>query len=129
LTRRRRIALVLDEMFSPVIAAELRSRGFDVLAVADDPELRSMSDPELYEWATERDRRIVTENVKDFRPLARQEIAGPGLLFTSTRAFPRSRRSIGLLIAALDAWFRRSDAALREPEDWLQRPPTQSRRK
>lgn len=122
MTRRRRVAL--DEMFSPVIAAELRSRGFDVLAVADDPQLRSMSDLELYEWATDQDRRIVTENVKDFRPLARQETAGPGLLFTSTRTFRRSRRSVGLLIGALDAWLRRSDASRRVSEDWLQRPST-----
>lgn len=128
MTRRRRVALVLDEMFSPVIAAELRSRGFDVLSVADDPQLRSMSDPELYKWATERDRRIVTENVKDFRPLARQETAGPGLLFTSARTFPRSRRSSGLLIGAIDAWLRTSDAGLRVPEVWLQRPSTRSRR-
>jgi len=127
-TRRRRAALVLDEMFSPAIAAELRSRGFDVLSVADDPQLRSMSDAELYKWATERDRRVVTENVKDFRPLARQEIAGPGLLFTSSRTFPRSRRSVGLLIGALDAWLQRSDAGVRGSEDWLQRPSPRSRR-
>jgi Domain of unknown function (DUF5615) len=127
-TRRRRVALVLDEMFSPAIAAELRSRGFDVLSVAADSQLRSMSDLELYKWATERGRRIVTENVKDFRPLSRQETAGPGLLFTSTRTFPRSRRAVGLLIGALDSWLRRSDAHLRGSEDWLQRPSTRPRR-
>ncbi len=123
------MALVLDEMFSPAIAAELRSRGFDVLSVADDPQLRSMSDPELYKWATERFRCIVTENVKDFRRLARQETSGPGLLFTSTRTFPRSRRYVGLLIGALDAWLRGSDAGLRLSEDWLRRPPPASRRR
>lgn len=43
--------LLLDEMFSPTIAEDLRRRGHDVLAVAGDPPFRSMSDPELYEWA------------------------------------------------------------------------------
>ena len=127
MSRRRRVALVLDEMFAPAIAAQLRKRGFDVVAVADDPQLRSMSDSELYQWAAEQDRQIVTENVKDFSPLARREATRPGLLFTSTRTFPRSRRSIGLLIAALDGWLRRGDAGSRPPEEWLQRPSSRSR--
>jgi len=68
-TRRAQVALLLDEMFSPVIAGELRRRGFDVIAVAADPQLRSMTDKELFIWAGEKGRRIVTENVKDLRPL------------------------------------------------------------
>jgi hypothetical protein len=108
-------------MFPPAMAAELRRRGFDVLAVAEDLQLRSMSDVELCRWANENGRRIVTENVKDFRPLAAMEDAGPGLLFTSSRAFPRSRRSVGLLISSLEAWLRKRDAKSRPSQDWLQR--------
>lgn len=116
---RRRVGLLLDEMFAPAIAAELRRRGFDVLAVSEDLQLRSMSDAELYTWATANRRRIVTENVKDFRRIAAREDEGPGLLFTSNRTFPRSRRSMGLLIAALEAWLRKGRA--RPSQDWLQR--------
>ncbi len=108
-------------MFAPTIAVELRRRGFDVLAVAEDPQLRALSDAELYKWAAENRRRLVTENVKDFRRLAATQTEQAGLLFTSSRTFPRSRRSVGLLIAALEAWLRRRGVRTRPPQDWLQR--------
>ena len=118
---RRRVALLLDEMFPPAIAAELRRRGFDVIGVAEDLQLRSMSDAELYQWATESGRRIVTENVKDFRRLASMVDEGPGLLFTSTRSVPRSRRSVGLVISALEACLRNHDPDSAPFQEWLQR--------
>jgi hypothetical protein len=114
-------------MFSPAVATELRRRGFDVLAVAEDAQLRSVSDAELYRWAASTRRRIVTENVKDFRRLLATEQEGPGLLFTSTRTFPRSRRSVGLLITALDAWLRKADVGSRPTVEWLQRASPVSR--
>lgn len=118
---RRQAALLLDEMFSPGIAAELRRRGHDVIAVAADPQLRSMTDTEIYAWASGERRRIVTENVKDFRRLLMQdsELAGPGLLFTSGRTFPRSRRAPGSLIVSLESWLTQPGVLVRPPEDWL----------
>jgi len=123
-TRRAQVALLLDEMFSPVIAGELRRRGFDVIAVAADPQLRSMTDKELFIWAGEKGRRIVTENVKDFRPLMIREGVPrkSALLFTSSRAFPRSRRRFGPLLAALEGWLRDPTVASRGPEEWLAPP-------
>lgn len=114
-------ALLLDEMFSPVIAQQLRERGRDVLAVAADPRLRAMDDAELYEWAGANGRRLVTENAKDFRPLLKggEGNAGPGILLTSSRTFPRSSRSVGLLVTALEGWLCRPDAFSRPSEDWL----------
>jgi len=114
-------ALLLDEMFSPVIAQQLRARGHDVIAVAADPRLRALDDAELCEWARSNGRRLVTENVKDFRPLlsGEQAKAGPGILLTSSRTFPRSRRSVGLLVTALESWLCLPDAFNRPPEDWL----------
>lgn len=125
-------ALVLDEMFSPAIAVQLRRRHHDVVAVAAEPALRSMTDGELLAWSVTQRRRIVTENVKDFRVLiARHRIDSsdsPLVLYTSSRTFPRSRRSIGMLVAALDAWLRRPDLAERPHEDWLElAPPTRRR--
>src|ERR1700686_831911 len=108
-------------MFSPSITAELRRRGHDVMAVAAEPELRSMTDPELYAWASAESRRIVTENVKDFLRLLMQEseLTGPGVLFTSARTFPRSRRAPGSLITALDNWLTLAGVDERPPEEWL----------
>ncbi|HVA58938.1 MAG TPA: DUF5615 family PIN-like protein [Mycobacteriales bacterium] len=120
----RRVALILDEMFSPAIAVELRRRGHDVVAVAADPQLRSMTDPELYEWAGTKTRRLVTENVKDFRRLlaADTERAVPGLLFTSSRRFPRSRHALSSVITALETCLNQPDAGGRPSEDWLPAP-------
>lgn len=61
--------LVLDEMFSPAIAAALRDLGQDVIAVAERGELRAMSDDDVFAWATSQRRWLLTENVKDFRPI------------------------------------------------------------
>ena len=88
------VTLLLDEMFSPAVAAELRALGHDVIAVADRPDLRSKSDEEVFAWANAEKRWLLTENVKDFRPIMLRALqAGPpgcGLLFTSSRAFPRT---------------------------------------
>jgi hypothetical protein len=117
---------VLDEMHAPAVAQALRDLGHSVVAVAEGPDLRAMTDDELFTWAAVQRRRIVTENVKDFRRLQlRAEESGqrsPGLLFTSSRTFPRSRRNPGPLIAALNTWLGRADAATRPGQDWL-RPP------
>ncbi len=120
------VPLLLDEMHATAVAAPLRDRGHDVLAVVEQDELRALTDEELFRWAAERGRRIVTENVKDFAPLLRrtEELGQPAapLLFTSSRTFPRSRRNPGPLIDALDAWLRAADFDERPLQDWLQRP-------
>lgn len=119
----RQVRLLLDGMFSPVIAEELIARGHQVRAVAADPELRAMTDAALCAWAEEGGYTLVTENVKDFRPLAAaSQASGRGitspLLFTSSRSFPRSRRNVGVLILALHAWLARGS---HPPEEWLGR--------
>jgi hypothetical protein len=109
-------------MHAPALAAALRELGHDVVAVAERSDLRALSDAELFAWAVAESRCIVAENVKDFRRLLlRADESGqpsPGLLFTSSRAFPRSRRNPGPLIRALDAWLRRADPDV-PAEDWL----------
>ncbi len=120
------MALLLDEMFAPVIARTLREHGHDVIAVADEPELRGLSDQELLSWASRGGRWIVTENVRDFQPLRRLADAAArpssGVLFTSPRAFPRSRRNPGPLIAALADWLDRSGSPEQGTEQWLPGP-------
>jgi hypothetical protein len=120
---KRDVAVLLDEMHAPVVAQALRDRGHDVIAVAENPDLRAFTDDELFAWAADRGRRIVTENVKDYRRLLlRSEESGQhtaGLLLTSSHTFPRSRRNPGPLIEALDSWLRHSDVAKRPPDDRL----------
>jgi hypothetical protein len=110
-------------MHAPVLAEVLSGRGFDVMAVAASPELRTCTDDQLLDWAAEHDRRIVTENVKDFRRLLlRAEQSGRqigGLLFTSSRSFPRSRRDPGPTVSALVGWLEQPDVLQRPVEDWL----------
>lgn len=116
--------LLLDEHYADSIAVALRDRGYDVVAVVADPELRGAPDREVFRCAVDRGRRIVTENVKDFRPLlmlaaAHGEPLAP-LLLVPPRRFPRGRGDrTAMIIAALEAWLAASDAADRPIEDWL----------
>jgi predicted nuclease of predicted toxin-antitoxin system len=97
------VKLLLDEMYPRAIADQLRDRGHDVISVHDAPG-RGSPDPDVLEHARMEGRTVVTENVRDFRPLAERQIeAGkshPGLVFTTDRRWPRT--DIGALINALD---------------------------
>ena len=99
--------LLLDEHFSPEIARQLRSRGHDVTSARERPAFRGLSDRDLLALARTDERAIVTENVADFVELHRQCIVRSerhaGMIFTSPKRFPRTRRAIGRLVRALDA--------------------------
>ena len=100
------VRLLLDEMISPSVAAQLCDRGHDVTAVAAAPELRGSSDEHILEVAgTVEERVVVTLNVADFAALdARWRGWGrvhAGIVFVTTAAFPQDRRFIGSLVAAL----------------------------
>lgn len=111
-------ALLLDEMFSPMLAESLREGGFDVVAVAGHPVLAAASDDRVARWAADQRRRILTENVRDFMPLLGTIDPPPRLLLTSSRRFPRSRHNPGPLLQALRDWLA-SDVE-RGPAEWLQ---------
>lgn len=121
-----RARLVLDEMFSPAMAAALRELGDDVIAVAERGDLRAASDEEVFAWATAQGRWLLTENVKDFRPILlralQAESRTTGILYTSNRAFPRSRKNPGPLIQAVHAWLLNGPPEPPLTEDWLLRP-------
>lgn len=100
------VRLLLDEMFHPRIATELTARGRDCLAVAAEPDLRESADADRLAYALEQRRTLVTNNVVDFERLRRQRDhtgpAVPPLIYTSDAAFPRDRRFVGRLLAALE---------------------------
>lgn len=60
--------LLLDEMLSPEIAEILQSHGHDVEAIKGSPNER-LPDPAVMELARSQERAVVTNNLRDYRPL------------------------------------------------------------
>lgn len=118
--------LLLDEMFSPTVAAALRDMGHEVIAIAEHGEMRAMTDEEVFAWAASQGRWLLTENVKDFRPLMLRALqAGStvaGILYATSRAFPRSRKNPRPLIQAIHAWLLSGPPEAPLSEDWLLNP-------
>ena len=119
--------LLLDEHFSPEIARQLRERGHDAVAVREQTGVRGLSDRDVLALATTQRRAVVTENVADFIELHRVAVITRtshfGLIFTSPRQFPRTRRAIGRLVRALEALlaaYPMTDG-LRDQTWWLER--------
>lgn len=96
-------------MLSAAIAEQLRNRGLDVAAVDEQPELRGMSDPDLFEHAQKDRRAIVTYNREDFLALDRQYRAEgrdhPGIVILNPRRFPQRAGTIGALVTSLEAFI------------------------
>lgn len=73
MTPSRLARLLLDAQISGRYVAEpLRSRGHDVLLVDEDRRLDGAADTEILELAAAENRILVTFDVKDFMPLARE---------------------------------------------------------
>lgn len=99
-------------MLDAQIAVQMRRRNWDVESIqADHPELIGLDDAAVLERATELQRVLVTDNVRHFLPLHRQYLAEHklhrGLLLAHPRAYPRSKKTIGV-------WVRGLERALKE---------------
>lgn len=102
--------LLLDEMYTPAIAEQLRARGRDVASI-HDPEYRTLEgepDDKVWAAAIADDRALVSENVQDFRRIEANALARSQpvsrLIFTTDRQFPRGDpATLGRLVSALDA--------------------------
>jgi uncharacterized protein YbjT (DUF2867 family) len=64
--------VLLDEQISGRIAERLRKQGHDVSATTEEPALRGLSDPDLFEVAQGQQRAVVTYNRADFEALVRE---------------------------------------------------------
>ena len=117
--------LLLDEHYSPKIAAELRKRSHDVVSAKERDDLRGLGDRELWACASAEGRALMTENVADFMPLVREAAAAGdrhfGVVFTSPRSLPRGPRTISLYIKRLHSFLRErpADDALANQVWWL----------
>ena len=117
--------LLHDEMLSPAIARELSARGHDVQSVAGRPDREALSDPEVLALARAEQRAVVTNNVRDFRPLHVEAVlpggAGHyGIIFMSGN-YRRTKNDIGRIVAALEAKMDQypDQRGLANAEDWL----------
>ena len=113
---------LLDEQSSPQIAALLRQSGFDVEAVADRPDLVGRSDMVIFEVAAAEDRAVVTNNIKDFRPLAAHWLA-QGRVHTDLILLPssrtRTRAAVALLADCIANVLRANPRGLASSERWI----------
>jgi hypothetical protein len=119
------LKLLLDEMLSPAIAEGLRARGHDAVAIKESPEWQALADPDVISLARREQRAIVTNNLRDFRPLHAELIAagGPGhsgMVFVPT-SFRLTKAAIGQVVAALEAKLVEypGDDDLANGETWI----------
>jgi predicted nuclease of predicted toxin-antitoxin system len=121
------VKALLDEQLCPRITELLQDRGHDVQAVVDRPDLAGRSDRVIFEIAAAEGRAVITNNVKDFRPLAAERLARgeshAGLiLLPSTRM--RTRGAVEMLANAIEQIFREHPDGMPAAERWI--PPTPS---
>jgi predicted nuclease of predicted toxin-antitoxin system len=123
------LKLLLDEHFPPDIAKRLRQRGHDVVAVCERPDLISAEDEALLALSTTEQRALLTNNVRDFVPIATrwggEGRSHHGLLLVSDRTLRRSRNTIGAYVRAIHRLLREHPAedALRDQIRWLEADP------
>jgi predicted nuclease of predicted toxin-antitoxin system len=113
---------LLDEQLSPQVAELLRKAGYDVEAVLDRDDLVGRSDRVVFEVACSEGRAVITNNIKDFRPLAAEFLAQgrihAGLiLLPSSRT--RSRDAIAAIAIAIESILRDNVQGLNSGERWI----------
>jgi hypothetical protein len=119
------VKLLLDEMLAPTIARELRDRGHDVEAVSGHPDREALSDREIMGLARREQRAVVTNNLRDYRPLHHEAVVpgGPGhfgMIFIPGD-YRRTKADTGRIIAALEVKLAEypGDLNLANGETWL----------
>jgi hypothetical protein len=116
------VKALLDEQLSPLIARVLRERGLDVESAAERSDLTEAPDREVIDAATREQRAVVTNDAKDFRPLAAERLAdghGHAGLILVPAARGRSRDATGLLADAIEAVMRAHPEGIPGSEYWI----------
>ena len=113
--------LLLDEQLSPTIAEQLRARSHDVVSAAE-VELAGAADERVLSSAARDRRTVVTNNIKDFRPMhadyLKTNTTHYGIVFVPTGKYGLRRDQLGSLITVLDRLLIQlsADDALRDRE-------------
>lgn len=119
---------LLDEQLSPAIAELVRSRGHDVQAVGERTDLAGQPDRLILETAAVEERVLITNNVKDFRPLAADRLARgqthAGLILLPSKR-TRTRATVEPLANAIEGIFGEHPDGLQSTERWI--PPQPDR--
>jgi Domain of unknown function (DUF5615) len=119
------VKLLLDEMLSPAIAREIRARGHDVEPAAGHPDREALSDPDVLALARTEHRAVVTNNLRDFRPLYNEAITPGGAghfgMIFMPGSYRRTKADTGKIIAALEAVLKQhpGETDLADGETWL----------
>ena len=106
------------------MAEELRGRGYDVIAVTEDHELRGLPDAELFTHARSTGYAIVTQDYADFVALVRgaaiDDVEHFGVIFVPKRLWS-SLRDLDGLTDALERFLgdQASEDALSSGVVWL----------
>lgn len=115
--------LLLDEMWTPTIALELRKRDFDVIAITEPAHAgryAGISDDQVFARAQDDGRAVVTDNIADYEQAVHDwessRQAHHGLIYALDPPFNRHRGEgvIGQMVGAL-AHFLSSPNAAKEP--------------
>lgn len=93
-------------MISWRVAAELRARGYDVVAVKRDrPELEQRLDQTVLEASAAEQRAVVTNTIRDYRAAHERTLARGerhyGVVYTYDDTLPRTKTAIPLWVSAL----------------------------
>jgi hypothetical protein len=118
------VRLLLDEHYADAIAQQLRAAGHDVESVSER-RLKGLDDESLLELCSDESRTLVTNNVRDFVPLAREWAAAgrnhAGLIFTSDASLPRHMGTVGRYVTLLAALMAENqpERALGNQTRWL----------
>lgn len=117
--------LLIDEMYSPEVAERLRDRGHDAVSAQERTDLTAAADADVVRLMQLERRVIVTNNHRHFAPLAHVALQGGetfhGILFTSDKSLPRSKRKIPVMVDLLEELLKRhrGDEKLAAGIEWL----------
>jgi Domain of unknown function (DUF5615) len=119
------VKLLLDKMLTPDIARQLRARGHDVESVAGHPGWEGLTDSQIMVVARTERRAIVTNSLRDCRPLHSEAITPGGnghfgMIFIPGN-YRRTKADTGRIIAALEVQLAEhpGEADLANGEAWL----------
>ena len=98
--------LLLDEMYPPALAAMLTEAGIDAITIIE-LGMTGTPDPDVFAYAVEDGRAVVTENVADFVAIAAQHSTTgahhAGLLIALSNRFSRRPAGYCRTVAAITA--------------------------